>query len=228
VSAPATALTGIAAGAAAGLAVLLRPRRPDATDPARRLAGLRSAEEAVRRRLRFTLPAPFSVARRRKRRDEESHRLAPLAADLLAACLSAGAAPARASEAVATALMPPHRLATAADEAAFELAGRFQEVAALLRLGGNPVTSWRPLTAEPGLAPIAEAAARAGLTGAPPAQIVRWTAADLRATRHARGTALARQAGARAMAPLAGCFLPAFVLIGIVPIVIGLAERLLP
>jgi hypothetical protein len=30
------------------------------------------------------------------------------------------------------------------------------------------------------------------------------------------------------MAPLAGCFLPAFVLIGIVPIVIGLAERLLP
>jgi hypothetical protein len=227
------ATLAIAAGLSAGLAVFCWPlRRPD-SDPVKRLARLThltSAEDVVNpaRRFRLRLQTPWSGSREQRRRGTETARLAPLAADLLAACLASGATPARASEAVATAIRPPGRLLTSADEAAFELANRFQEVAALLRLGGNPVTSWRPLGAEPGLLPVAQAAARACLSGAPPAEAVGWAADDLRSTRHTRGTAAARQAGVRAVAPLTGCFFPAFLLIGVIPIAIGLATRLLP
>jgi pilus assembly protein TadC len=153
--------------------------------------------------------------------------LCPAAAELLAACLASGADPLRAAEVVAHCLRPPGRLTTLGDHAAAELADRFQEVAHLLRLGGNPVTTWRVVAAEPGLRPVAEAIGRAGLTGAPPVAGIRACASDLRKERHAASTAAARRAGVRGVAPLAGCFLPAFVLIGVTPIVLGLAHRLL-
>jgi hypothetical protein len=227
------AATALAAGLSAGLAVFCWPVRRRESDPGERLARLTSDDEAADGPVhqaghRSRIQTPWSGTREQRRRDLEAERLAPLATDLLAACLASGAGPARAAEAVATAIRPPGHLLTPADSAAFELASRFQEVAALLRLGGNPVTSWRPLGAEPGLAPVATAAARACLSGAPPAEAVGWAADDLRGTRHAKGTAAARQAGVRAVAPLTGCFLPAFLFLGVVPILIGLAERLLP
>jgi hypothetical protein len=230
------AATAVTAGLSAGLAVFCWPLSRPAADPVRRLARLTPASDvdadpgasaSTARQFLLRLHAPWSGGRQQRRRDAEADRLVPLATDLLAACLASGATPARAAEAVAAAIRPAGHLLTAADAAAFEVASRFQEVAALLRLGGNPVTSWRPLGAEPGLAPVATAAARACLTGAPPAEAVGWAADDLRATRHARGTAAARQAGVRAVAPLTGCFLPAFLLLGVIPIMIGLAVRLL-
>lgn len=245
----AIAATAGSAGLSAGLAVLCWPLPRSPTDPVRRLTRLgrqssptnasdththavthTDTDDPTAKRRLFPLrsPFPWGAGREQRRRDAEAERLAPLATDLLAACLASGATPARAAEAVATAIRPPGRLLTPADSAAFELAGRFQEVAALLRLGGNPVTSWRPLGAEPGLAPVATAAARACLTGAPPAEAVGWAADDLRGARHARGTAAARQAGVRAVGPLTGCFLPAFLFLGVIPIMIGLALRLLP
>ena len=246
----AIAATATSAGLSAGLAVLCWPLSRSQADPIRRLARLgrqsatqntpgtgtgttaataATAATASMPKPRLTLPVPFpwGTARTQRSRDAEAERLAPLATDLLAACLASGATPARAAEAVATAIRPPGHLVTPADSAAFELASRFQEVAALLRLGGNPVTSWRPLGAEPGLAPVATAAARACLTGAPPAEAVGWAADDLRGARHARGTAAARQAGVRAVGPLTGCFLPAFLFLGVIPIMVGLASRLL-
>jgi hypothetical protein len=221
----------LAAGLTAGLSVLTFPRRSKDTDPLSRLSRLAEGQEpkpsTARRRL-STLRTTFADHQANRRRTAESARLAPLAADLLAACMAAGSTPAKASEAVATALHPPEPLTSTTDFAAFELASRFREVSALLRLGGNPVTCWRPLGAEPGLLPLSQAAARACLTGAPPAEAVAWTADDLRAAHHSAGTAAARQAGVRSVGPLASCFLPAFLLIGVVPVVIGLAQHLLP
>jgi hypothetical protein len=227
----AVAMTSVAAGVAAGLAVLSLPRRVGDTDPSTRLSGLSLPKVpgvvATRRRIALTR-AVWTSSRTTRRLAAESARLAPLAADLLAACLASGSPPADAAEAVGTALHPADPQAGPAGVAAFELASRFHEVAALLRLGGSPASCWRPLGTEPGLLPLSQAATRACLTGAPPAEAVAWTADDLRAARHSAGTAAARQAGVRSVGPLTGCFLPAFLLIGVVPVVIGLAQRLLP
>jgi hypothetical protein len=71
------------------------------------------------------------------------------------------------------------------------------------------------------------ALARATTTGAPLAAGVRELAAEMR--ERARWAALeqARRAGVRAVGPLAACFLPAFVLLGVVPVVAGVAASLL-
>ena len=228
------AFTGIAAGISAGLSVLCWPQRQH-SHPARRLAFLTSPDGLTNpnrsrrwsgflKRLRNN---PWTAARRARQQGEAAARLCPVAADLLAACLASGADPLRAAEVVACCLRPPGRLTTVGEHAAAELADRFQEVAHLLRLGGNPITTWRVVAAEPGLRPVAEAIGRAGLSGAPPAATIRACASDLRKERHAASTAAARRAGVRGVAPLAGCFLPAFVLIGVVPIVLGLAHHLL-
>lgn len=228
------AFTGVVAGVSAGLSVLCWPQRQPSR-PARRLAFLATrdgATEPARSRpwaafLQRLKHNPWSAARRERRHGEAAARICPVAADLLAACLASGADPLRAAEVVAYCLRPPGRLGSLGEQAAAELADRFQEVAHLLRLGGNPITTWRVVAAEPGLRPVAEAIGRAGLTGAPPAAAIRACATDLRKERHAASTAAARRAGVRGVAPLAGCFLPAFVLIGVVPIVLGLAHHLL-
>jgi pilus assembly protein TadC len=59
------------------------------------------------------------------------------------------------------------------------------------------------------------------------ASSVRDLAADER--ERARWDALerARRAGVQAVGPLAACFLPAFVLVGVLPVVVGVARSLL-
>lgn len=228
------AFTGVVAGVSAGLSVLCWPPRQQG-HPARRLAFLATRNttadhtrsrpwSAFLKRLRNN---PWSAARHQRQHSEATARISPVAADLLAACLASGADPLRAAEVVAYCLRPPGRLGTLGEQAAAEMADRFQEVAHLLRLGGNPITTWRVVAAEPGLRPVAEAIGRAGLSGAPPVASIRACATDLRKERHAASTAAARRAGVRGVAPLAGCFLPAFVLIGVTPIVLGLAHHLL-
>jgi Flp pilus assembly protein TadB len=138
---------------------------------------------------------------------------APLAADLLAACVAAGASPAEAAASVARVLDG-------------ELAQRFTAVAAALRMGVDPAEAWHPLAADPATAPLARAMARGCRTGAPLADVAGAVAGDLRTARRATTRRATRQAGVLAMAPLGGCFLPAFVLLAVVPMVAGLASRL--
>jgi hypothetical protein len=52
-------------------------------------------------------------------------------------------------------------------------------------------------------------------------------AEDQRDEARSRAEAAARAAGVRSVAPLVACFLPAFILIGIVPVVASLALPLL-
>ncbi|WP_338677527.1 type II secretion system F family protein [Streptomyces sp. SCSIO 30461] len=138
----------------------------------------------------------------------------PLAADLLAACLSAGAGPREAAEAVGESLGGPvgERLALAAAE---------------LRLGGEPARAWGRFGRIPGAAGLARCLERAGSSGAPAAEPVSRLAAGLRAERTRAAAARAQRAQVLITAPVGLCFLPAFLAIGVAPVVIGLAEGLL-
>lgn len=143
----------------------------------------------------------------------ERQRLAadlPAAADLLAACLLSGAPMVDAAEAVATALGGP-------------VSGPLREVAAAIRLGADPPEAWRALDARAELAPLSRAVARAMAGGAPLADALTRLADDRRRSLRAEAAAAAHRVGVRAAAPLGLCFLPAFVLIGVTPVVASIA-----
>lgn len=138
----------------------------------------------------------------------------PTAADLLAACLLAGAAPVDAVAAVATAVGGP-------------LGAELRSASAAIRLGGDPARRWMALAEHRELAVLARALARSGIGGAPPAERIARIADDYRSRRRRDFAAAARRASVRATLPLGVCFLPAFLLIGVVPVAIGLAGPLL-
>ncbi|WP_416370545.1 type II secretion system F family protein [Streptomyces sp. PR69] len=138
----------------------------------------------------------------------------PLAADLLAACLSAGAAPRDAAEAVGEALSGP-------------VGGRLVRTAAELRLGGEPARAWARFGRIAGAEPLAGCLERADRTGAPAAEPVARLADRLRADQARLATARGRKAQVLITAPVGLCFLPAFLAVGVAPVVIGLADGLL-
>ncbi|MET7935424.1 type II secretion system F family protein [Streptomyces sp. NPDC005322] len=140
-------------------------------------------------------------------------RQIPLAADLLTACLAAGAGPRRAAEAVGLSLGGP-------------VGERLAQTAAELRLGGEPAAAWGRVGALPGARGLARALERAGTTGAPAVEPVSRLAAECRAEQTREAMKRAERTGVLANAPLGGCFLPAFLLIGLAPVMIGLAHGL--
>ncbi|MEU9894278.1 type II secretion system F family protein [Streptomyces phaeochromogenes] len=141
-------------------------------------------------------------------------RQLPLAADLLAACIAAGASPAVAAQAVGEALDGP-------------VGQRLARGAAEVRLGGEPAEAWRGLAALPGARALARLLERAGESGVPAAGPVARIAAEARAEWGRTATARARRAGVLVTAPVGLCFLPAFIAIGVLPVVIGLAGGVL-
>ncbi|MDJ0384462.1 type II secretion system F family protein [Streptomyces sp. G-G2] len=144
----------------------------------------------------------------------EAERQLPFAADLLAACLAAGAGPVEAAEVVGESLGGPvgERLALAGAE---------------LRLGGEPGAAWGRLARVPGAEVLAECLDRAARTGAPAAEPVARLAGRLRADRARRAGARAQRVAVLITAPVGLCFLPAFLAVGVAPVVIGMASGLL-
>ncbi|MBT2453717.1 type II secretion system F family protein [Streptomyces sp. ISL-86] len=144
----------------------------------------------------------------------EAERQLPFAADLLAACLAAGAGPVEAAEVVGESLGGPvgERLALAGAE---------------LRLGGEPGAAWGRLAEIPGARALAECLERAARTGAPAAEPVSRMAAALREDRTRQAGARAQRAAVLVTAPVGLCFLPAFLAVGVAPVVIGMASGLL-
>ncbi|SCG02197.1 Type II secretion system (T2SS), protein F, partial [Streptomyces sp. LamerLS-31b] len=140
----------------------------------------------------------------------EAARQLPLAADLLAACIAAGAGPVVAAQAVGEALGGPVGQALARG-------------AAEVRLGGIPADAWHGLAALPGAGALARLLERADESGLPAAAPVARIASDTRADWGRSATARARRAAVLMSAPVGLCFLPAFVAIGVLPVVIGLA-----
>jgi pilus assembly protein TadC len=159
------------------------------------------------------LPQLGTVGSRRAAR-EQAVLLAqlPLTAELMAACLSSAAAPAQAAEAVARTIGGPMEV-------------RLTAVAAELSLGAPPEACWARLGEDcPALAPLAHCLVRTTVSGAPPAGPLTGVAVAQRAAAARAAHARVRRAGVLATAPLGLCFLPAFVLTGIVPVVVGLAS----
>jgi pilus assembly protein TadC len=145
----------------------------------------------------------------------------PLAAaavfDLLAACLRAGLPIASAARAVAGPAGGP-------------LAPPLRRAADLLALGADPVDAWERAAADARseeLRTLARLIRRSARSGAALADAVAEVAQRCRAMATDAATARAARAGTLVAGPLGLCFLPAFVCLGIAPVVIGLADRVL-
>jgi pilus assembly protein TadC len=134
--------------------------------------------------------------------------------DLLAACLAAGATTQLALEVVAAAVDDPGSTV-------------LRRVAAALRLGADPGTAWAAAAAEAPLAPLAAAAVRSAESGVALAGALPLLADDLRAQRRAQTQEAVSRVGVRLTAPLGLAFLPAFVLLGVVPVVASLVTGVL-
>jgi Flp pilus assembly protein TadB len=164
------------------------------------LAGLVASSLAWRALGRVESPA---VVRRRA----ELERDLPAAVHLLGAALAAGSATDRALLDVAEA-MPG------------AIGAEFLLTHHRLLLGVDPASVWRDV--EGPLRPLGRSMARAYESGASVLGAVEQLAEELRATSRLRVEALARSVEVRAAAPLGVCFLPAFMVLGVVPMVAGI------
>jgi pilus assembly protein TadC len=99
-------------------------------------------------------------------------------------------------------------------------------VAARLALGLDPAEVWSALADDPQLGRLGRTLARAHSSGAPVVAAVERLADDLARSARADTEERARAVGVKAALPLGLCLLPAFVLIGIVPLVVALLSAL--
>ncbi|MGZ5398912.1 MAG: type II secretion system F family protein [Nocardioides sp.] len=148
-----------------------------------------------------------------RREREAVRRDLPVLALLLATSLRGGAGLGMAARQVCAAL--PGAAAT-----------RLGVVGDQLALGIDPERVWTMLAADPELAPLGRALARAERTGAPVAAVVQRLADDLATSSRAEVEDRARGVGVRAAVPLGVCLLPAFLLLGIVPLVASLISSI--
>ncbi len=166
-------------------------------------------------------------------------------ADLLAACLEAGLSMAAALTAVSATTTdvqparprsgrPPSvrsrsvrpRSAGPRSHVEPDAVADLSKVAALLLLGTDPDRAWQTVADRPELAGLVAAARRSAVGGAVLAVAVREHAAALRAASTQAAERAAGRAGVAMTAPLGGCFLPAFLCLGLAPVVIGLLATL--
>jgi pilus assembly protein TadC len=132
----------------------------------------------------------------------------PVACDLLAVCLSAGTPVGAALAAVGGSVAGP-------------LGERLTAVGGLYRLGAAPRRAWSGTPAA--VDALARTVVRAGESGSAVVPALQRLAADLRSSDRSETEAAVRRAGVWVLAPLGLCFLPAFLCLGVVPLVLGIA-----
>lgn len=176
--------------------------------------------------LALLIPAPRVVERVHPRgpktpRDGPRGRADPdrlvLAADidLYAACLRAGLTPAAATTALVEAGHDP-----ATREA-------WRGVSALLAIGVPAERAWAEVADLPGLGELAGLARMSGRSGSAMSEACGRISTGLRADAADQTTARAERAGVLIALPLTACFLPAFLVLGLAPVVISLGTQLL-
>ncbi len=114
-------------------------------------------------------------------------------------------------------------LSLAAEAAGPDVAGMLARVAGLLRLGADAPQAWAVVPRAGSLAEVAQVAVRSAASGIKVAASFERLAADLRAELGVVREIRAHRAGVLALAPLAACFLPSFVCLGVLPVVVGIA-----
>ncbi|WP_437340114.1 type II secretion system F family protein [Mycobacterium colombiense] len=139
--------------------------------------------------------------------------------DVLAVCLGAGMAVSTAAAAAAPSAPP-------------KLARVLRRAADLLALGADPAVAWSippgpRQAADPQIDALLRLARRSASSGAALAGAVGELAEESRNDAAHAATAAAERAGVLIAGPLGLCFLPAFVCLGIVPVVAGLAGDVL-
>jgi tight adherence protein C len=165
-------------------------------------------------------PVAGWVARRRAadRRLALRGEAAPAVLDLLGAALLAG-------------LNPHKAILRIADRAPEVLHEDLSLAAAVLRLGGTPAAALRAAADRSGLDELRAAASAleaAERWGAPPAEALAARAEARRPRPRLHAEAEAGRAAVRLAFPLVLCFLPAFVLLTVVPTVAGSLRALTP
>ncbi|AYF73153.1 type II secretion system F family protein [Nocardia yunnanensis] len=194
-------MTPALAAALAAMALLMLPGRAAS---AHRLRLLRS-------------PAPDMSAPQPYSRSASDPLGVVTALDLLAACLRSGLPAAIAAAAVAA--ESPEPLATV-----------LRRAADLLALGADPAAAWAQAAAgftDDAVTALARMARRSARSGTGLATAVAELAQRRRGELEDAAAARAERAGVLIGGPLGLCFLPAFLCLGIVPVVIGLAGRVL-
>jgi tight adherence protein C len=165
-----------------------------------------------------------AVARWARRRRAAARRLAirseaaPAVLDLLGAALLAG-------------LNPHLAVLRTAERAPDALRQDLELAAGVLRLGGTPAAALRAAAERSGLDDLRAAAGAleaAERWGAPPAEALAARAEALRSRARLRAEAEAGRAAVRLAFPLVLCFLPAFVLLTVVPTIAGALRALAP
>jgi pilus assembly protein TadC len=130
---------------------------------------------------------------------------APGGLDAIAACLDAGLPLRRGTEVVAG-LSP------------VDLAVRLRIVVSGIGVGLSDADAWLALAADPVLGTVARDVSRAADWGTAVSSVLTDAAQDLRRQAEVESKTRARAVGVRTVLPLTVCYLPAFILLGIVPI----------
>ena len=167
------------------------------THGARRRAGIALADRALSGERRRKSD-PFAIAS---------------AFDVLAVCLSAGMSVSAAAAATA-ACAPP------------SLREQLRRTAELLALGADPEAAWQTRGGDrgDGCDALTRLARRSASSGSALAQGIAELAEQSRQDADHAAVAAAERAGVLIAGPLGLCFLPAFVCLGVVPVVAGLAR----
>ena len=134
--------------------------------------------------------------------------------DLLAACLRGGLPVAEAVGAVA-------------DTAPTPMDRTLRRVSDLLTLGADPDVAWSEAALDPDTESLARLARRSSRSGTSLSVSMAELAERCRDDAEDAAAASAERAGVLISGPLGLCFLPAFLALGIVPVVIGLASSVL-
>lgn len=87
--------------------------------------------------------------------------------------------------------------------------------------------AWLELADVDAWGPVARDVARSARSGTSLVEVLHVHADEARLVAQEQALKRARTAGVRSVVPLMVCFLPAFVLVGVVPIIAGLLEGLL-
>ena len=139
---------------------------------------------------------------------EPRHADASVAADLIVAAVASGVPVSAAVDAVAAAVGGRVGAALSAS-------------ARLDRAGAPPETAYRPLLDLDATARIGRALQQARVSGASPVGVLAGAARAERERRRSARVSRARGAGALATVPVGVLFLPAFILVAVVPVVVG-------
>lgn len=134
--------------------------------------------------------------------------------DLFAACLDAGLGTRDAARVVTRVAAAGHRQL-------------WTRTVALLSIGVSPERAFDAMSGVEGLGKLADLVSVSHRSGSALATACRRISGGLRARAADQRTAAAERAGVFIALPLAVCFLPAFMIIGLAPVVLGMGSQLL-